>query len=328
MKKKGKIIKKIITFIGSFLAALSVVAQFFPDAFSFLSAIPDANRVVFVCVVIMMLGLFFINWKQNIEENEAKFRIEHEATHRYAHLLRDTTYEIEKISKSGGSDATINHLLVSFSNGVVSCVKDTLCALLDVDPQKNEMMVCIKVLDYKCWDNSSIVDKDTVLVKTISRSITPKGALQADDAVSHPIAECTPFHRIFTEGKHDWTGINLSSKNNVEIISEDISYRRVEYSDSCLNWSEYFSNKIVVPIRVKLSEIDDSYLNSDERNLFGFLCVEYKKNNLIRISNKFDEDLISILDLLKTYADTMYTVYDKAYNQMSIFQMSAKEGGK
>lgn len=326
MKKKGKLIKKIITFIGSFLAALSVVAQFFPEAFSFVSEIPDANRIVFVCVVIMMLGLFFINWKQSLEENEAKLRVEHEATHRYAHLLRDTTYEIEKITKSGGNNAMINHLLVAFSNGVVSCVKDTLCALLDVDPQKNDLMVCIKVLDYKYWDNSTIEDKDAALVKTISRSITPKGALQADDAVAHPIADCTAFHRVFTEGKHDWAGINLPSKNNLEIISEDASYRAISYTDSCPSWMEYYSNKIVVPIRVKLSEIDDAYLNSDERNLYGFLCVEYKKNSLIRISNKFDADLISILDLLKTYADTMYTVYDKAYSRMSKATPNSSEG--
>lgn len=318
MKKKVKLIKKIITFIGSFLAALSVVAQFFPDAFSFLNSIPDANRIVFVCVVIMMLALFFINWKQSIEENEAKFRVEHETMHRYAHLLRDTTYEIEKLTKSGSNDIAIHQLLISFSKGVVSCVKDTLCALLNADSQKNEIMVCVKVLEYKHWNNITVADMDTVMVKTISRSITPKGALQADDAVPHTIATCTAFHRIFTEGKHDWTGINLTSKRNVEIISEDTIRIGINYLDSCSNWNEYYTNKVVVPIRVKLSEIDDDYLDSDKRNLFGFLCVEYKKNNLIKTSNKFDEDLISILDLLKTYADTMYTVYDKAFDRMSV----------
>lgn len=325
MKKKGKLIKKILTFIGSFIAALSVVASFFPDSFSFFKGVPNTENVVYLCVVIMMLALFFINWKQNIEDNEAKFRISHEATHRYAHLLRDTTYEIEKISKNGSNDAAINHLLVSFSNGVVSCVKTTLCALFDTDPQKNEVMVSVKTLEYKYWNNSIIADKDAATFKTISRSIIPKGALQADDAVPHQILECTPFHRIFTEGKHDWTGIKLASKQNIEIISEDAVYTGFNYLDSCPNWSEYYTNKIVVPIRVKLSEIDDKFFDSDERNLYGFLCVEYKKKNLIRTNNKFDEDLISILDLLKTYADTMYTVYDKAYNQMSISKVSIKE---
>lgn len=311
--KKGKLIKRIITFIGSFLAALSVVAQFFPEAFSFLSVTTDMSKIVFVFVIIMMLGLFFINWKQSMDENEQRLRIEHESTHKYAHLLRDTTYEIEKIGKGKRNEAAMNHLLISFTNGVVNCVKETLCAIMNADAQKNDITVCVKVLDYKYWDNSKIEDKDAATYKTISRSFTPKGALQVDDAVFHPISSCTPFHRIFTEGKHDWTGLKLNSPKNIEIISEDEANKGFVFTDSCANWSEYYAYKIVVPIRVKLSEIDDKYLDSDERNLFGFLCIEYKKKSLLQISHKFDEELISILDLMKTYADTMYIVYDKAY---------------
>lgn len=317
MHKKGKLLKKIITFVGSFLAALSVVAQFFPEAFSFLNKIPDLNRIVFICVIVMLLGLFFMNWKQSLDENEFKLITEHEATHRYAHLLRDTTYEIKKISEDKVNNAMLLHVLTTFSEGVVSCIYDTICSLLNADANKNELSVSIKILDIKDWDNSKIPDKSQAGYHTLCRSFTAKGALQADDAVSHTISENTSFYRIFVEGKHDWTGLNLSKKNNIEIISEDSIIKCFEYRDSCSSWNEYYSSRIVVPIRVKLSEIDDSYMNSDERNLYGFVCIEYKKSSLLKISGKFDEDLISMLNLLKTYADTMYVIYDSIYKTMS-----------
>lgn len=324
MHKKGKMVRKIITFIGSFLAALSIVAQFFPEIFSFSKDIPNANGIVFVCIIIMLLALFFMNWKQSLDENDNKLFVEHESTHKYAHLIRDTIYKIEKISKSKSNNVVILHILKSFSNEVVSCIADNLYALFKADSDKNEISVCIKILDFSEWENSKITDKSQASFYTLSRSFISRGSLQADDAVPHKISECTAFYRIFVERKHDWTGINLSSKNNIEIISEDVLTRNFDYTDSCQEWKEHYTNRIVVPIRVKLSEIYDNYQNSDERNLFGFICVEYKKSSFLKIVDKYDKDLISVLDLLKSYADMMYIVYDTAYKKMKI--SNKKEG--
>ena len=111
--------------------------------------------------------------------------------------------------------------------------------------------------------------------------------------------------------------MKLNSPTNTQIISEDELHEGNEYCDTCTTWPENFQHKIVVPIRVKLSEINPNVLNSDERNLFGFLCVEYKRESLFKFSGKDDLDLISICDYLKIYADTMYTVFDNIYKGTS-----------
>ena len=325
MKKKARLIKKIITFIGSFVAALSVIAQFFPDAFSFMTEIPGINRIVILFVVVLLLGLFFLNWKQNQDDVDLKFQSEHDATHRYAHLLRDTTYEAIKLNAGQVNDPLAIHLLTSFTKNTVECISDSLYEFLGADPSKNELMVCVKVLDYEFWNNLSIKDKTSATYHTLSRSITPKGALQADDASSHSIKECTPFYRIFVDGKHDWFGYNLNSEDNIQIISEDEESQGMEFIETCPSWYEHFTNKIVVPIRVKLAEIDNRFLNTDERNLFGFLCVEFKNPKLIKVSDKSDEDLISMCDYLKTYADTMYVVFDSIYKGMSYYQIGDRK---
>lgn len=323
MRRKKKILKRIITFVGSFVAALSVVAQFFPESFAFIGHIPGVDRIVFIVIIVMLMGLFFMNWRQSIEENEEKLRIEHEATHNFAHLIRDTSYEADMIGNGTNNYSSLYHLLKSFTDDVVTCIYKTICAVLNSDITKDNVSVCVKVLDLNEWNNSKITDKTASKYITLSRNYIPKGALQADDAVPHSISEDTAFTRVFAEGKHDWTGINLSKKNNIEIVSEDYLKRKIEYTDSCESWSDYYSNRIVVPIRVKLSEINEKYFQSDERNLFGFICVEIKKPKALRISSKDDEELISVLDLLKTFADTMYVVYDKINDKME----STKESG-
>lgn len=317
MKKKSRLIKKIITFIGSFISAISVIASLFPSAFAMIPDVPNVDKVVFVLVVVLLWAMSFLNWKQTVDENDYKLETEHKTTHRYAHLLRDTTYEAKRLNPNGNNDALAMHLLTTFANGAVDCVETALIALSGADPTNGELMVCVKILDMQYWDNTAIEDKTQVTFRTLSRSITPKGALQADDAKSHEITGCTAFYRIFVEGKHDWTGINLNKKKNIQIISEDELQIGSEYRDTCTNWQDSYKHRIVVPIRVKLSEIDSAFQNSDERNLFGFLCVEYKRKDLFKISDKDDSELISICDFLKTYADTMYIMFDNIYKGMS-----------
>lgn len=321
MKKRVRFIKKMITFIGSFIAALSVVAQFFPSAFSFLEGIPNLDNIILILVVLLLLGLFFMNWRQFQEENDYKLYIEHDATHKYAHLIRDTIYRTNCLISESENDIVANDILVKFCKNVTECLEKSLYSLTGADEEKNELMVCIKVLSMEFWNNSKLAnveEKKQITYRTIARSITPKGALQRDDAVPHKIEECTPFYQIFCELKHDWTGINLSSaQKNLQIVSEDTVLVGQEYLETCPTWSEHYNNKIVIPIRVKLSEIDDNYMESDERNLFGFLCVECKNNSLNRISDTMDEELISICDYLKTYADSMYVVMDNIYKKTS-----------
>lgn len=316
MKKRGRTINKIITFIGSFIAALSIIAQFFPSFFSFLDDNLYSYRLVLIFVVVLLIGLFFLNWKQSQDETDVKFQAEHNATHRYAHLIRDTIYESKKLTNGTTNDSLALHILTTFANGTVACIQDSLSEYVGV-AAKNDLVVCIKILDFMYWDNSKIDDRAKVPYRTLVRSIVPRGSLQADDAVSHRIEECTAFYRVFCDGKHDWTGIKLNKKNNVQIVTEDIVEVGQTYCDTCANWDEHFTNKIVVPIRIKLSEIDDKYMNTDKRNLFGFICIEYQKSNLIKISGKTDKELISICDYLKTYADSMYVVFDNIYNCMS-----------
>lgn len=317
MKKNKRLIRKILTFIGSFVTAASVLAQFFPSFFSISENVSGVNRCVLIFVVILLISLFFMNWKQNQDEIDEKFYSEHNATHRYAHLIRDTVFESKKLCNNTKNNSLAKHLIKNFSEGVVKCIYDSLYEYMGIDKSKNELDVCIKILDFQYWDNSNIVDKTQVTYRTISRAIVPRGALQADDAVSHKIEQSTAFYKVFCMGKHDWIGVNLDKKDNIQIVSEDIVEKGEYYLDTCNNWREHYISKIVIPIRVKLSEIDDMYINSDKRNLFGFLCVECKKRNLFKFYNKFDKDLISICDYLKTYADSMYVVFDDIYQVMN-----------
>lgn len=317
MKNNKRLIRKILTFIGSFVAAASVLAQFFPSFFSITENTSGVNRCVLVFVVVLLISLFFMNWRQNQDEIDEKFYFEHNATHQYAHLIRDTVYESRKLCVQTKNASLAKHLLKTFSEGAIKCMHDSLCKYMGIEKSKNELDVCIKVLDYQYWDNTDIEDKSQVTYKTIARAIVPRGALQEDDAVSHKIEQNTAFYRVFCEGKHDWIGINLDKKSNVQIVSEDIIEKGGIYFDTCNNWREHYISKIVVPIRVKLSEIDDKYINSDKRNLFGFICVECKKRNLFKFNNKFDKDLISICDYLKTYADSMYIVFDSIHQGLN-----------
>jgi hypothetical protein len=321
MKKNAKFIKRIITIIGSLATALSVIAAFFPSVVQSLTDIPYAIQIILIIIVVVLLGLFFMNWKQYQDEVERKFQIEHDATHTYAHLLRDRKYEAQRLSATNPNDEILKHLIEKFAHDTSYSLRDALSALTNADSQSDDLVVSIKILEYIYWDNTTIsADKYAATYRTIARSTTPKGAMQLDDARSHKISECTPFIRIFAEGKHDWTGNNLSNKRNIAIVSEDEVERNISYSDTCIKWSEYFDNKIVVPIRVKLCEIDSTYEGSDERNLFGFVCVEYKKRKTLKAIDKFDKELISYLDLLKTYADTMYMVFDDIYKHMSYYK--------
>lgn len=317
MKRKSRKLIKFFYIIGSSISALSVVAAFFPDEFAIISGLPNSHQIAMMFVVVTMLGMFFFIWKQTVDDAEYKLQVEHKAMHKYAHLLRDTTYEVQKLNPNGENDVLAMHMLKTFATDTVECLADSLIALTDADPSKNELMVCVKILDLEYWDNLSIKDKSKVTYRTLSRSITPKGALQKDDSESHGIEECTAFYKVFVEGKHDWTGLKLNSPTNTQIISEDELHEGNEYCETCTTWPENFQHKIVVPIRVKLSEINPNFLNSDERNLFGFLCVEYKRESLFKFSGKDDLDLISICDYLKIYADTMYTVFDNIYKGTS-----------
>jgi len=313
---------KIASIIVGFVGFLASIYQFSP----YWKGSEKFDKYFIVVVVLLLIILFIIKQYIDKKNSDKKLYIEHIKTHEYAHYLRDTTYEADKLSEGEVNDKAMRHLLKSFSEDTIKCIHQILCILTGIDVYSSDLMVSIKILDFQFWNNESIIEKDKTKCRTLSRSLIPQGSLQADDGKSHEIGECTALTRIFIERMHDWTGLNLNNKkSNVEIITKQSKKKGINFTDSCENFIHYYNNKIVVPIRVELKKIDDRYEGKDDRNLFGFICVEYKNRHHINAKNEFDENLISYCDLLKTFADTMYFVFDRIYSHMSYSQSIQKK---
>ena len=309
----GGIVKVAAILVG-IMGFLASVYQFSP----FWNGTERFDKYFIVVVVLLLIAVFIIKQYIDKKEAEKKVHIEHIKTHAYAHYLRDTTYEAQKLSNGETNDMAMRRLLQAFADNTVKCIHEILCTLTDTDVNSSDLMVSVKVLEFAHWNNISIIDKDKVRYRTLSRSLVPQGDLKADDEKFHEIGECTAFSSIFTEVMHDWTGVNLSrEKSNIEIVTKQRSRKGFCYADTCSTYKHYYNNKIVVPIRVELKKMDDSYEGKDDRNLFGFVCVEYKERKKIPAKSEFDETLINFCDLLKTFADTMYLVFDSIYSHMS-----------
>lgn len=271
--------------------------------------------------VIVLIIIFFIRQTREKKNIDKMFSRTHEALHAYSHLLRDFSYRIINDAKDG-SDNTMRHCLEEFSNKVVETIKNALCALSGIDPGSDELAVSIQRLHFSCWDNTRFINEEAMKnteYTVLSRSLNAGNERQRYDEGWYPISQCRELFRLFIDGWPDWIGLGLKNKRFTEISTCGEGRKKIQYENPCHNWSRYYNNIIVVPVRVKRHIIDPSLKESEKRNLFAFICVEFKNNRAVSKNN-----IKGYCDFLKSFADSMYIIYDDIYKNMSYSKM--KEG--
>jgi hypothetical protein len=307
MKNKIHLVK-MITLIGSFISIASAMLSIQ----QILQGNSKISYITLVAVVVILIALFFVNTHHYHSEVDRKFKITHRCLHDYGHLLRDTTYRIIEHSKHGCNDLEMHECLYSFSVKCVEILQRALSALTGVEANSDSLVVCIKRLEYQFWDNAKTSDLKSLEYTTLYRSINAGGERQRDDELWHKVTDCREFYKILIDAWPDWIGLNLKQKNTKELSTYGTGGEEITYTNPCKVWNKYYNNVIAVPIRIKKFIKNPLLRESADRNLLAFLCVEYRDSKII---SKKEIDVYC--DFLKTFADSMYTIFDSIYDNMS-----------
>ena len=233
-----------------------------------------------------------------------------EGLHKYSHLLRNTKYNILNNGQDASDGALIN-MLEKFSIEAIDLIADSMCVLCDGG--ERAIFACIKRLEYSKWENSSISieDREKVQYFTLCRSKNSPHPLQRDDSIPRLIKENFEFVDIFVNGKSDCWLPNIVGTRAYNESHEKINK----------NYHQYYNNSIVVPIRIK-EDILYPDRTSNERNLFGFVCVCYLDDEAIK-----ESEIRQYCDFLKIFADSMYMIFDEVYQLMSYSKESKEKDG-
>lgn len=77
------------------------------------------------------------------------------------------------------------------------------------------------------------------------------------------------------------------------------------YQNPNINWNDFYSSTIVVPIRIKRRYIEAEYVG-EGFDILGFLCADSNSTSAFP-----DREMESYVDTVKAFADTLYIYIDR-----------------
>ena len=255
------------------------------------------GRVFTIIIVFMFLGvtgILALKLKKVSNISLDRLSFFSSSFHKLSHLIRDEYYLVGSLFKDNQLNQNLllerlSHLSCEIVNAVADCFTAST---------GYSISACIKYFhsDTPFAHNGSIDSLNKkMIVKTLCRS-----------ANSHP----DRFNYQFNDSAFENTALTEIIKNHSDCFSDTdlTSYEKrftKRYFNANPNWQNYYSQTIVVPIRVRSGILDLNNSNG-QFILVGFLCVDAATVEAFQ-----DNEVEYYVDLLKSFADELYSIFDR-----------------
>lgn len=172
---------------------------------------------------------------------------------------------------------------------------DDLCLLVE-DIYGKKIYGCIKLINPPPYPNADIRDC------TVSTFVRSKEAMKERGKTERGhvdyIGDNTDFMELV-----DYNNIrNQFYQPDLLEYSKQLKKDDHEYKNSSPNWKDNYLSTVVVPIQILFADAESG---KKVYRVIGFLCLDAKRRNTFTYKLKSQ-----ICDLVKAYADLLYTVFE------------------
>lgn len=296
--KRIAYVKNEVGFWLGVISSIIALAEYFIDLPLWFRILWFLFLLAFIIRTVFLVAKFFINdfsLSKQLKIKHSKYLINlGEELHKCLHQIKDyVCYE---------EDIASNKTFCSVCQNICNDIEKVFSELWD---DKN-VSVCMKRITTNT-KNKSIEEWN---IKTVARSSNSKQARKDLDNNNYRIMDNKDFYVIASPKFKD----SVFASPNMEKICEDFKNQyQIEYSNSTLNYLDYYKSTIVVPIRISFENankfIKEKYKNQEiTYNIIGFLCID----SLEKYDNNTDKFLVGI-NVARALADSLYKLFENNY---------------
>lgn len=225
--------------------------------------------------------------------------------HQIQHQFRDMVFELKKENDEYQRNGNVPSYEVYYNN--VRTKARVICEeiekFLKAYSGKN-FNVCIKMIDVSSSRTTSSI-KEMKIITLCRAGIDRIERSQSDASENISVADNSDFESIL-EKDGEKGSCNVFATNNLMLYYLLRKALRNPYKTSSKDFLKKYHSAMVVPIRIAANKLPRNTVISDMNHyqVFGFLCIDYKK----RISKGL---MRKVLEYEKAFGDLMYIFFNE-----------------
>lgn len=227
------------------------------------------------------------------------------AFHQIQHQFRNIVFDLKKENCENEKFKKIPSYTTYYSQ--IQTKAELICneisSFFDSNFNKN-FNVCIKMIDVSSSRTTKSISQMKII--TLCRSGCDKIEREKCDATEEIyVSQNSDFESILEKDGIKGSN-NVFAVNNLRLYCLLQKIQRNPYKTSSTNFLKKYNSTIVVPIRINSKKLpcDSDFSNSNEYQVFGFLCIDYKR----RISKRLMKNM---LEYEKAFGDLLYIFFNE-----------------
>lgn len=299
-----KAIRAILIFIMSYISFFQFLFGFTTiDSLIKVTLLDGFNNSAVICAGVMLLWIVCNFCIHNIEMKEQA--VAGAAFHQIQHQFRDIVFQLKKQNDVYLKQKTVPQHSIYYEQirDKAQILCEEIVNFLYAGFGKN-FNVCIKMLDVSTsTDTNSIQDMKII---TLCRAGVDKIERSKYDATENIlVSENSDFESILEKDGVKGSN-NVFASNNLVLYYYLRKILRNPYKTSSTDFMKKYHSAIVVPIRIASNKLSSNFELSETNKyqVFGFLCVDYKR----RISKGL---MKNVLEYQKGFGDLLYIFFNE-----------------
>ena len=300
-----KFIKNILIFIMSYISFFQFLFGFTTvDSLITVTLIEGFSNSTVIGAGVMLLWFvcsFYIDYKEKKEEEIAGA-----VFHQMQHQFRDIVFELRKQNDeySKCKDVPQHTIYYSQIRDKAEILCEEIVKFMYACFGKN-FNVCIKMIDVSSTSRVTCSIRKLKII-TLCRAGVDKVERSRYDATENIlVSENSDFESILEKD-------GAKGSNNVFAVNNLVLYyylRKLlgkEYKTSSKDFLKNYHSTIVVPIGIASNKLstDFAFAPTNRYQVFGFLCIDYKR----RISKRL---MRNVLEYQKAFGDLLYIFFNE-----------------
>ena len=258
---------------------------------------------------VIISGILFVIWclcslfihHYDINSQEKAGKAFHQIQHQFRNIVFDLRKENDDNKRLNKMPSYTTYYSQICSKAELIC--NEISSFFDSNFNKN-FNVCIKMIDVSTSRSTKSISQMKII--TLCRSGCDKIEREKCDATEEIyVSQNSDFESILEKDGVKGSS-NVFAVNNLRIYCLLKKIQGNPYKTSSVDFLKKYNSTIVVPIRINSQKLphDSDFCNSNQYQVFGFLCIDYKH----RISKRL---LRNMLEYEKAFGDLLYIFFNE-----------------